>query len=189
MAAMAIVAGMVVANRRPVRIVAPEQSRKTVASLPLMPSAPTPPAEVPVTQTRSRVQPQNKITEVPLVANPQPGASQVIRPAKSKPPIQDPDARVALSLVGVDAKAEEYWFAAINDWNLSAHERKDLIEDLNEDGLSDPKHPGPEDMPLIWSRIQIIEELAPYAMDDVNANAFAEAYKDLMNLAGGQPAQ
>ena len=78
---------------------------------------------------------------------------------------------------------------AINDPNLPAEERKDLIEDLNEDGLSDPKHPGPEDLPLILNRLQLIEELAPDAMDRVNADAFAEAYKDLNNMLAGKPVQ
>jgi len=116
------------------------------------------------------------------------GVVQVPKPKKSKPPIQDPAARVALSFVGADPDAEEYWYAAINDPTLSEHERKDLIEDLNEDGLSDPKHPGPQDMPLILSRIRLIELLAPFSMDQVNAEAFAEAYKDLINLADGGPA-
>ena len=111
------------------------------------------------------------------------------RPAQAKSPLQDPDARLALSFVGVDPMAEQYWMAAINDPDLPAEERKDLIEDLNEDGLSDPKHPGPEDLPLIVSRLRLIETLAPEAMDPVNAGAFAEAYRDLSNLLAGQPAQ
>src|SRR5262245_53986962 len=41
-------------------------------------------------------------------------------------PLQDPIARVALSLVGMDPDAEDYWFAAINDLSLPAHERQDL---------------------------------------------------------------
>ena len=106
--------------------------------------------------------------------------------------MKDPLAREALALVGVDPTAEAYWEAAINDPNLSAHERQDLIEDLNEDGLSDPKHPAPEDLPVILRRIQLIETGGPYAMDQVNADAFQEAYKDLVNLAnlamgGGDP--
>jgi hypothetical protein len=88
--------------------------------------------------------------------------------------------------------AEAYWYSAINDPNLPAHERQDLIEDLNEDGLSDPRHPAPEDLPLILSRLRLIEETGPDAMDEVNAAAFQEAYKDLVNLAnlaagGGEP--
>jgi hypothetical protein len=99
-------------------------------------------------------------------------------------PVTDPDARVALGWVGVDPEAEAYWEEAINDLSLPATERQDLIEDLNEDGLSDPKHPGPDDLPVILNRIQLIEQLAPYAADKVNDDAFAEAYKDLLNLAG-----
>jgi hypothetical protein len=107
--------------------------------------------------------------------------------ARSKKPIQDPTARVALAFVGLDPEAEAYWATAINNPNLPANERKDLIEDLNEDGLSDPKSPGPQDMPIILSRILLIEELAPYSMDEVNAAAFLEAYKDLAGLLNGIP--
>jgi hypothetical protein len=109
--------------------------------------------------------------------------------AQTKEKIKDPVARVALSFVGSDPEAEAYWIGAINDQNLSADERQNLIEDLNEDGLSDPKHPGPEDLPLILNRIQLIEELAPNAMDQVNADAFREAYKDLVNMLAGRPVQ
>ena len=110
----------------------------------------------------------------------------------AKEPRKDPLARDALALVGLDPGAEEYWYAAINDPDLSAHERQDLIEDLNEEGLSDPKHPGPEDLPVILNRLRVIEAAGPYAMDQVNADAFQEAYKDLVNLAevvlgGGEP--
>ena len=107
--------------------------------------------------------------------------------AKAKEPIQDPTARAALSLVGMDPEAEDYWYGAINDPKLSAEERQDLIEDLNEDGLSDPKHPAAEDLPLIVNRLQLIEEAAPYAMDQVNAEAFQEAYKDLVAMLNGEP--
>jgi len=100
-----------------------------------------------------------------------------------KEPLQDPLAREALAFVGMDPTAEEYWYAAINDPNLPANERQDLIEDLNEDGLSDPKHPGPEDLPLILNRLLLIEQVAPTAPDQVNADALEEAYKDLQQLA------
>jgi len=96
--------------------------------------------------------------------------------------LQDPVARVALYLVGQDPDAEQYWIEAINDPSLSAHERSDLIEDLNEEGLADRRGRNPEDLPLIVSRILLIEEIGPYAMDQVNADAFEEAYKDLVNL-------
>jgi hypothetical protein len=103
--------------------------------------------------------------------------------------LRDPLARVALSLVGADATAEEYWAAAINDPSLSAKEREDLIEDLNEVGFADPHNPTPDEIPLIVNRLQIIEQYAPFAMDDNNARSFAEAYKDLSNMLARLTAQ
>jgi hypothetical protein len=101
-------------------------------------------------------------------------------------------ARVALTFVGSDPAADEYWVAAINNPSLPAKERQNLIEDLNEDGLTDPKHPSPADLPVILNRLDLIEEYAPFSMDQVNYDAFQEAYKDLLNLAdlaigGGVP--
>src|SRR6188474_293597 len=51
---------------------------------------------------------------------------------RGKRELQDPEAREALRLVGVDAKAEAYWLKAINNPKLPGNEREDLIEDLNE---------------------------------------------------------
>ncbi|HEY5914381.1 MAG TPA: hypothetical protein VJA21_27645 [Verrucomicrobiae bacterium] len=101
---------------------------------------------------------------------------------QSDPPLQDKLARDALFYVGADPFAELYWMEAINDPSLSGHERSDLIEDLNEDGLSDWDNPGPQDLPLIISRLELIQELAPFAMDQVNADAFQEAHKDLWEM-------
>lgn len=106
----------------------------------------------------------------------------IVQPA-SATELADPIARVALSFVGADREAEDYWIDAINDPSLSAHERQDLIEDLNEEGFFDPRNPTEDDLPLIVSRLQLIEELAPEAMDDVNSEAFAEAKKDLERMA------
>jgi hypothetical protein len=97
-------------------------------------------------------------------------------------PIIDPNARLALSLVGTDPDAEAYWLDAINDPSLPPNERKDLIEDLNEDGLSDPDHPGPQDLPLIENRLSILAALANDPMDKVNADAIQEAAKDLTKM-------
>jgi len=107
------------------------------------------------------------------------------RPQQSgggKQPLQSPEARDALCRVGFDPAAEAVWLGAINDPGLPAEERKNLIEDLNEDGFPDPRNITPADLPLILSRIALIEELWPSAMDDVNAGAFREAYKDLVNM-------
>ena len=90
----------------------------------------------------------------------------------------------ALLYVGVDPEAEKTWMQAINDPNLPAGVRSDLIEDLNDEGYEDPSgnHLTKKDLPLILARLEIIERLAPYAMDKVNADAFEEAYKDLLNM-------
>ena len=178
---LAAVIAMVTHNRRgPIspteRVVQPAATAVSpIAELP-------PPVEIPAMETQPPVQPV-KIAKIKKAA------AKASPPAKVKAPIQDPDARAALSLVGVDPEAEAYWIGAVNDPSLPAEERKDLIEDLNEDGLSDPHHPRPEDAPLIVNRLRLIEELAPHAMDQVNADAFAEAYKDLNNLLAGKSVQ
>lgn len=92
--------------------------------------------------------------------------------------------RLALSYVGDDPFADEVWAWLINDPQLSAKVRQDLIEDLNENGFSEEngRRATVDDLPLIESRILLLEEHAQFAMDEVNAAAFAEAYKDLANM-------
>lgn len=116
--------------------------------------------------------------------------NQALNPPKE--PLKDPIAREALTLVGIDPDAEAYWFEAINDMSLPPNERQDLIEDLNEEGLPDPKHPTIDDLPIIFSRLELIEAIGPDAADKTNGDAFNEAYNDLLNLAqlamgGGKP--
>jgi hypothetical protein len=58
------------------------------------------------------------------------------------------------------------------------------LEDLNENGFSDGdgSRATVDDLPLIENRLLLIEQLTPGAMDEVNAAAFMEAYKDLVNM-------
>jgi hypothetical protein len=185
-----IVAGMVLVGQRKAETPIAKEPAGQPASAPaetISAPAPARQPEILVIETKTPV--QAKPVNVSPVPKRQNGTAQVAPPGGGKEPIQDPDAREALSMVGADPVAEQYWMAAINDPSLPANERKDLIEDLNEDGLSDPKHPGPQDLPLILNRIRLIESLAPLAMDSVNADAFGEAYKDLNNLLAGQPVQ
>ena len=127
-------------------------------------------------------------TTIPSAAKPvasapsEPSSAPRPRPGSSKKVITDPAARAALKRVGSDPDAERYWLAAINNPFLPPDERQDLIEDLNEDGLSDPKNPRPNDLPLIETRIRLIEQLMPEALDKVNSEAFKEAHKDLVNM-------
>lgn len=99
--------------------------------------------------------------------------------------VTNPLARVALASVGEDPDATAYWLDSINDPTVPPNERKDLIEDLNEDGFADPKHPIPDELPLIQNRLALLEAMVPWAMDSVNAAAIAEAYKDLFAMAKG----
>lgn len=91
-------------------------------------------------------------------------------------------ARQALQSVGTDDHATQLWATAINDQSIAADLRKDLIEDLNQDGFPDPRNLTEADLPLIDNRIALIEQLGPDAMDDTNFAAFQEAYKDLLNM-------
>jgi len=100
----------------------------------------------------------------------------------SDPHVPEQLARVALRFVGIDPAAEAIWARAINDADLSEDARSNLIEDLNEDGFPDPSNIVPADLPLVLKRLAIIERMAPSAMDEVNAAAFQEAYKDLVNM-------
>jgi hypothetical protein len=146
----------------------------------LAPSDSTVPAE-------SADSPSPAVASDPKTPQANPATPNAAQPAPAKPrgkaAPQDPMARAALARVGVDPAAESYWYAAINNPNLPANERKDLIEDLNEDGLSNPRNPTAADLPVILKRIQLIETVGPDAMDKTNADAFQEAYKDLVNLA------
>ncbi|HUP77831.1 MAG TPA: hypothetical protein VM260_04650 [Pirellula sp.] len=98
------------------------------------------------------------------------------------PIITEPEARFALQGVGVDPLSEMVWIAAINDPSLPSNVRSNLIEDLNEEGFPDHKNITVDDLPLILNRMTLIEDLLFDAMDDVNADAFLEAYKDLENM-------
>lgn len=120
-------------------------------------------------------------TKLPMPSVPSPS------PVRRVKELQDPLARAALQLVGIDPAAEQYWLEAIFDASLPAKEREDLMEDLNEEGFADPRHPGPEDFPLILARLRIIERVVLDADEEMWPH-LAEAYKDLSNmLNGGAP--
>jgi len=103
-------------------------------------------------------------------------------PRITDPARKEPFARLALSYVGADAQANEFYERAINDQTLSKSHRKNLIEDLNQDGFPDTKNLSARDLPLIQNRIALIENMAPGATDPINAAAFQEAYKDLLKM-------
>jgi hypothetical protein len=98
---------------------------------------------------------------------------------KGKKVVQDPLAREALALVGVNPEAEKYWYEAVHDGNLPQSERQDLIDDLNEKGLPNPHHPSPSDLPLIRSRIEILQHLIATLPDGLE---YKEAMSDMQRL-------
>lgn len=97
------------------------------------------------------------------------------------PQAKERRARLALAMIGHDPDADGVWIQLINDPSLSASARSNLIEDLNEDGLS-YRNLTLDDLPVIEYRLELIEDLLPYAMDEVNSDAFKEARKDLQNM-------
>lgn len=160
----------------PTRLAESAQPRKPA-------SRPASSQNLPLTRESARTRPASVRSQSNSSTSPAASlAAPDVEPADGEPLISEPLARLALSLVGTDPDAEFVWALAINDPNLAPDERKNLIEDLNEDGFPDPKNLTAEDLPLIVSRLQLIEDLAPDAMDDANADAFAEAYKDLTNM-------
>jgi hypothetical protein len=96
----------------------------------------------------------------------------------------------ALWYLGTDPEAETKWRRAINDPRCPPGVRSDLIVDMIDEGYTDNSHPTKADLPVIEARLGILERHAPYAMDEVNARAFAEAYRTLLELyirLGGRP--
>lgn len=103
-------------------------------------------------------------------------------PRLTDPAQREPLARLALNFVGADAAANDFYQKAINDMALSKDHRRNLIEDLNQDGFANRRTLTERDLPLIENRIALIEQVAPRAVDPVNLAAFQEAYKDLVNM-------
>ena len=182
----AVLTGMLIAGRKTESPVVLERVTQAPTNPVPVISEATSPGEIPTVEIKPQIQPAQ--ASVQPTVRPQKIAVQTASPAQGKEPVQDPVARIALSFVGVDSEAEAYWLGAIYDSNLPDQEREDLMEDLNEDGLSDPKHPGPQDIPLILNRIALIEEIAPTA-DPFMQDHLGEAYKDLNNMLAGKPVQ
>jgi hypothetical protein len=171
-----------------VRAIAVEPRTPAPATAPAARSGAAPPSEEPTTSVADTPEDAFEVaTATTPVAVITPGVRSDPGPPErpvdeAGPIVPVPVAREALVFVGADPEAEAVWFAAINDPTMSAHDRSDLIEDLNEEGFADPQHLTEDDLPLIARRLALIEEVAADAMDDTNAAAFAEAYKDLLNM-------
>src|SRR3954469_10548425 len=174
-----VVGGMLLNHQQPARQIAPPKQIVSVDKAP-----PVQPETAPVTET---VAPAPAVTSAPSVQSqptaPKSPAAQNQAQKPPKEPLHDPDAREALALVGVDPEAERYWLNAIYDTSLPDNEREDLMEDLNEVGFADPKNLSADDLPLIATRLEIIEQIAQGA-DPFMSEHLGEAYKDLWNMYG-----
>ena len=147
--------------------VAPERLKPETVDTPPLPEADA--------GSQSSTKTQTEVAEVPQYKN-----------LRLKDPVyKEQLGRYVLSFVGYDPEAEEIWATLINDPNLSGGVRQDLIEDLNENGFSsgNGRIATVDDLPLILYRLQLIESFSPYAMDEINADAFEEVNKDLVNMA------
>jgi hypothetical protein len=98
--------------------------------------------------------------------------------------------RIGLTYVGaadnqVNDQAVQLFHAAINDPSLSPEQRQNLIEDLNQDGLSNRRNPTPDDLKIIANRYQLAQwylQQPSVQNDPTFAAPFTEANKDLVNL-------
>lgn len=145
------------------------------------PRAATPRAVTPRAETsHDSAMPQTDAVMWPITKRQ--GAQAAHAGARTAPTVPVDLAFQALRYVGVDPAAEATWLAAINDSNTPPEARSDLIEDLNQEGYGDNDRPTAADLPLVRARLRLIERLAADAADEVNAAAFAEAYKDLLEM-------
>ena len=98
---------------------------------------------------------------------------------------KEPLARLALAFVGANPQAGELFHTAVLDGALTPDARRNLIEDLNQDGLSSKKNPSPEDLALVTARYRLTQTYLQqdYVQGDrMLLAAFKEADKDLLKI-------
>lgn len=103
----------------------------------------------------------------------------------TEPGSKEPLARLALAFVGTNPQAEELFHKAVLDQSLLPDQRRNLMEDLNQDGLSGSKAPTEEDLKIIASRYALTQAYLQqdYVQgDQLLVEGFREADKDLRNM-------
>jgi hypothetical protein len=98
---------------------------------------------------------------------------------------KEPLARVALAFVGVNPQAEQMFLQAIRDPALTPDHVRQLVEDLNQDGISNGKNPTAQDLKLIEYRHALTEHhlTQPYVRESRPLlNGFLEANRDLAKM-------
>ena len=98
--------------------------------------------------------------------------------------------RFALNYAGLNPQADELWRTSIFDKSISLEDRRDLIEDLNDDGFENRRQLTERDIQLARNRLALIARFQKDA-DEKTLPAFAEAQKDLQNMLerAAQPKQ
>jgi hypothetical protein len=130
---------------------------------------------------------QQTLGEQSLAAAAQASQDGRVKDADSKEAI----GRVGLTYVGsannqVNDQAIQLFHAAISDPTLTPDQRRNLIEDLNQDGLSNRRNPTPDDKKIIFNRYELAQTYLqqPYVQNDpVATAAFKEALKDLAQMS------
>ncbi|MEO7297084.1 MAG: hypothetical protein ABI042_00760, partial [Verrucomicrobiota bacterium] len=98
------------------------------------------------------------------------------------PSQKEPIARVALFYAGADEQATKLYNTAITDENLSIEARRNLLEDLNDEGYANHKMPTPQDQVLINSRLKLLESYQGVFTDPKLISSMNEAKKDLLHM-------
>lgn len=103
----------------------------------------------------------------------------------AEPGSKEPLARLALAYVGANEQAAALYHTAVLDQTLTPDQKRNLIEDLNQDGLSNTRNPTPEELKIIAKRYELTQAYLQqdYVLNDKLLNAaFREADKDLRNM-------
>jgi hypothetical protein len=98
---------------------------------------------------------------------------------------REPLARVALTYVGASEQASQLWHTAINDPALKPAQRRELILDLDQDGLQNDKTPTPADLPIVANRLALTQAYLQqdYVQNEPVLNkALLEVNQDLQKL-------
>ncbi len=102
-----------------------------------------------------------------------------------EPGSKEPLARLALAFVGANQQAGELFHTAVLDPSLLPDQKRELVEDLNQDGLSNKKALTPEELKIVASRYALTQTYLQqdYVQNDkVLHAAFREADKDLRKM-------
>jgi hypothetical protein len=129
---------------------------------------------------------QQTLGEQSLAAATQASQDGRVKDADSKEAI----GRIGLTYVGsansqVNDQAVQLFHNAISDPSITPDQRRNLIEDLNQDGLSNHRNPTPEDLIIIANRYELAKwylQQPSVQNDPAATRGFNEASQDLARM-------